>query len=116
MDSLTHQRNHNGGIIRRWITNNFCVVLGILLLAVLSVAISIHEYYYDTVQSTLEYRAFSNSVNSFFGQYTESSDQQFEERALEYIENFSEKNLMEVWVIDKSGNVLARSCRTMKRL
>lgn len=107
MDSLTHQRNHNGGIIRRWITNNFCVVLGILLLAVLSVAISIHEYYYDTVQSTLEYRAFSNSVNSFFGQYTESSDQQFEERALEYIENFSEKNLMEVWVIDKSGNVLA---------
>ncbi len=107
MDRVKHRFFAGGGIIKRWFTKSFCVVLALLLIAVISVAVSIHQYYYDTVRSTLEYRANSNSVRSFFGTMNESTALQFEQRAMEYIESFPEKNLMEVWVLDKNGRALA---------
>ncbi len=107
MDRVKHRYFSGGGIIKRWFTNSFCVVLALLLIAMISIAFSIHQYYYDTVRSTLEYRANSNSVRSFFGSASDASEPQFEQQAMEYIESFPEKNLMEVWVIDKNGRALA---------
>lgn len=98
-------RRGRGGIVKRWFINSFCVVLAILSVAVVAGAVSVHSYYYNTVRAALEYRAYSGSVNSFFAVDTDGS--RFESLALEYIESFQEKNLMEVWVIGKNGRALA---------
>lgn len=95
----------SGGIIKRWFLNSFCVVLAILLVTAIGVAFAVHSYYYNTVRASLEYRAYSSSVNSFFS--VDADGSQFEDRAREFIESFQEKNLMEVWVIGKNGRAIA---------
>ena len=65
--------------------------------------------HYDTAYMTIYSRARSQSINTFFSQYLDAPDDVFSARAGEFIENFTEQSLMEVWVIDRNGNVVATS-------
>lgn len=57
---------------------------------------------------TLDSRA-TNVVSSYFSISNDSSDDAFNLRAKEFVEDFSDKSVMEVWVIDRSGNVVVSS-------
>ena len=98
---------HFSGITRRWVINTLGVISALLLLVSVIASIAIHFYYYEYVEMTLNSRA-DDSVSTFFSLYN-NTDEQFENRAREFVEGFKAKDIMEVWVIDKNGNIIISS-------
>lgn len=96
------------GITRRWITNTLLVVVAVLFLVGFIFLVVIQDYYYSTVELKVTSQ-YSNSVANFFSAYTGSTSARFEAGAREYIANFSQKDVMEVWVIDGDGEVVISS-------
>lgn len=98
---------HFNGITKRWIFNTLGVISALLLVVSVFASASLHFYYYEYVEMTLNSRA-DDSVSTFFSLYN-NTDEQFESRAREFVEGFKAKDIMEVWVIDKQGNVIISS-------
>lgn len=96
------------GITRRWVLNTALVVIVILVVFVVMFLVIVQNYYQTTVDTKLSSQ-YSNSVANFFSQYTGTTSERFEAGAREYVENFSQKDAMEVWVIDAEGNVVISS-------
>lgn len=109
-EKKAHDRKvvRTSGIARRWILNTALVVVVILVVFVVMFLIIIQNYYQTTVDTKLTSQ-YSNSVANFFSQYTGTTSDRFEAGAREYVVNFSQKDLMEVWVIDADGNVVISS-------
>lgn len=95
-------------ITKRWILNTLCVIIVVLLGVVVIAGALFKEQYYESVRLTLDSRATS-VVTSYFSLYAESSDDAFNQRAKEFVEDFTDKSIMEVWVIDRNGNVVVSS-------
>ena len=98
----------SSGITRRWLRNTLLVVVAILFFVGILFLFVIKDYYYSTVNLKLASQ-YSNSVANFFSSYTGGSKAKFEIGAREYIANFAQKDVMEVWVIDEDGNVVISS-------
>ncbi len=96
------------GISKRWFFGTFCVIAGIILAFAFTSVFLILGHYYNYVEMTLDSRA-SDLVNSYFSQYIGSNDDTFVSGAINFVEDFSDKNLMEVWVIDKNGKPIVSS-------
>ncbi len=96
------------GISKRWFFGTFCVIAGIIVLFSISSILLIMSHYYNYVEMTLDSRA-SDLVNSYFSQYIGSNDQTFVSGAINFVEDFSDKDIMEVWVIDKDGKPIVSS-------
>ncbi|MBR5976475.1 MAG: hypothetical protein IK046_01530, partial [Clostridia bacterium] len=96
------------GIARRWVFNTFLIVAIILLLFAVMFLIVIQRFYMSTVTNKLSAQ-YSNSVANYFSQYIGGTSDRFETGAREYIQNFQQKDIMEVWVIDEDGRVVASS-------
>lgn len=96
-------------ITNRWLLSTLGVTVILMLTIVFVSSKAIRDYYYDTAYMTIYSRATSQSINTFFSQYLDAPDDVFSARAGEFIENFTEQSLMEVWVIDRNGNVVATS-------
>ena len=95
-------------IVKRWAyTVLASTVLVIITIGILMGAF-IKNQYYDAVSMTLNSRA-STMVMSYFNSLTTVSDEMFNKMAKNFVDNFSDKNVMEVWVIDKNGNVVVSS-------
>lgn len=95
-------------IVRRWV---FSVLLGIIIpIIIIGVCLSlaIKSQYYDSVRMTLNSRASSMMVSDF-NTPSAANDEQFVKAARKFIDRFSDKNIMEVWVIDRNGNVVISS-------
>ncbi|HIT54500.1 MAG TPA: hypothetical protein IAD07_11245, partial [Candidatus Fimivicinus intestinavium] len=75
---------HFNGITKRWILNTLGAISALLLLVSIIASFSIHFYYYEYVEMTLNSRA-DDSVSTFFSLYN-NTDEQFESRAREFIE------------------------------
>lgn len=95
---------HLTGIYRRWFTSSPVLIMAILFLVFVAVFI-IGRYYFHSAADSAVHSQFSNSVNTFFS----SSNLTFEEAAREYVENFEDKDTMDVWVIDPNGKVVVSS-------
>lgn len=99
---------HWSGITKRWLTSTLLVIV-MLLLGVSAVSIVIaHNYYYETVRMALLSHD-TDLVSTFFNMKSIKNNEDFYSAAREYIENFVDKNVMEVWVIDSDGNVVLSS-------
>jgi len=96
-------------ITNRWLLSTLGVTVILMLTIVFVSSKAIRDYYYDTAYMTIYSRATSQSINTFFSQYLDAPDDVFSARAGEFIENLTEQSLMEVWVIDRNGNVVATS-------
>lgn len=96
------------GITKRWILNTLCVIVVVLLGFLLVALLLFKEQYYESVRMTLNSRA-TGMVQSYFDLSTVNSDEAFNLRAKEYVEDFNDKAIMEVWVIDRYGNVVVSS-------
>ena len=96
-------------ITKRWVVNTLCVIVVVLIGVTLVSLLLFREQYYGAVRATLDARA-TGLVRSYFsfssGTPTEES---FNMRANEYVENFNDKTLMEVWVIGSDGSVVVSS-------
>ena len=91
------------GITKRWVLNTFAVILIILCILIIAFALIVQNFYYNGIRQTLNGRA-SELVN-IFGDYNND----FIDTAREYVENFPDKEMMELMVINENGYVLVQN-------
>ncbi len=97
-----------GGITKRWIKNTLGIITVLLAIIAAACIVFIHNYYYRTVKYTLITKD-NDLVTTFFDLNSGSDRDAFTSGARKYIEAFEDKDSMEVWVIDKNGNVVVTS-------
>lgn len=90
------------GITKRWLINTFGVILLILFVLVVGFAIIIQHSYYSSISQVLNGRS-SELVNIF------NDTDDFIRTARVYVENFPDKELMEIMVINEDGQVVITS-------
>lgn len=90
------------GITKRWLINTFGVILIILFVLVVAFAIIIQNFYYSGISQVLNGRS-SELVNIF------NDTDDFTKTARVYVENFPDKERMELMVINKEGQVIITS-------
>ncbi len=95
-------------IVKRWIFSVLSIIILFILIFSFVLCLLIQRQYYDLVRVTLESRS-TDMVLSYFEKDQISTNKQFIITANTFIENFSDKNVMEVWVIDGNGKVVASS-------
>lgn len=95
-------------IVRRWAMT----ILGTTFFVTIAIGVFtcffVKNQYYKSVEATLESRA-NSLVMTYFSSQKYVFDETFNNMANDFIDSFPDKNLMEVWVIDKNGNVVASS-------
>lgn len=96
------------GITRRWVTNTLLVTALIFLVVCAVSVIVVTGYYRNYVSSMLSGYATEN-VTTFFSPYIGSQGDTFDVKSREFVENFGDKSLMEVQVIDRNGKVIVSS-------
>ena len=94
------------GITKRWVLNTFAVILIILCILIIAFALIVQNFYYNGIRQTLIGRS-SEIVNIF----KDSGDtgEQFVDKARNYVENFTDKEQMELTVINRSGKAVIKS-------
>ena len=97
------------GITKRWLLTTILVIAMILLLVDAGIIVLLKNYYYNTVERKLQSLGQSSAVADFFSPYIGSSNDVFSSRAHEYVENYTDINVAEVWVLNKNGEVIVTS-------
>ena len=90
------------GVTKRWLYSAFSVIAGIIIAVAVTAVFLVKGYYYNYVEMTLDSHA-SDLVNNYFSSYIGTGDDTFVSGAINFVENFSDKDMMDVWVIDSSG-------------
>ena len=90
------------GVTKRWLYSAFSVIAGIILAVAVAAVFLVKGYYYNYVEMTLDSHA-SDLVNNYFTNYIGSGNDTFVSGAITFVENFSDKDMMDVWVIDSGG-------------
>lgn len=94
-------------LTKRWIFKSFIIIVAVLVaIEALVIAIT-HNSYYNQAQQIVRTRA-TVIQNTLFS-YAADNDSDYYERTRELIENFSEKNLMELVAIDKNKKPIMSS-------
>lgn len=96
------------GISGRWLNYTVLLFAILFLLFLLSAFFVAHNYLYNEVDRTLN-EQFNQSVDSYFASYLDRGDEVFCNGAIEYVSGFSGKDKMEVWVINRDGQIVASS-------
>ena len=91
------------GITKRWVLNTFGVILLILFVLILAFAFVVRNFYYSGIRQTVSGR--SSELVNIFNDY----DQSFTDAARQYVENFPDKEKMELIVIDQHGDPVINS-------
>ena len=93
-------KKQSGGLTFKWI-KNFVFTSSALLIVIFAIyAVSLKNYYYNSVQMRLQ-SAYYPMVSEYFSNV--SDDESFFRLAESFADDFSEKEVMEVWVIDSKG-------------
>ncbi len=100
--------NKASGISKRWFYTTFCVITGFVVIFCITAIILIRGYYYNYVKMTLDSHA-SDLVDSYFSYYIGNSDEVFVKGAINFAEGFSDREMMDVWVIDRTGKPVVSS-------
>ena len=91
------------GITKRWVMNTFGVILIILFVLIVAFSVVVQGLYYNGIRQTLSGR--SGELTAVFSDY----DGSFYEMARKYVEEFPDKEMMELIVINKNGDPVINS-------
>ena len=89
------------GIRKRWMLNSISAVLLIVLFAVAAFSAAITSYFYSTMSIGLNSRI--TSALPYFSSVKSRSD--YYQSASNYVQNFTEKNRLELQIINPSGSI-----------
>ncbi len=95
-------------IVRRWGISVLGTTIFITIAISTFVCFFIKDNHYDIVRATLYSRA-NPLVISYFESDSYVYDRLFNDMANNFVNEFADKDVMEVWVIDRDGNVVASS-------
>ena len=90
------------GITKRWVMNTFGVILIILCVLTVAFAVVVQSLYYNGIRQTLSGR--SGELSGMF-----SGNISFMDEAIEYVEGFPDKEMMELIVISQDGEPIINS-------
>ncbi|MGN0467190.1 MAG: ATP-binding protein [Acutalibacteraceae bacterium] len=92
----------------RWMLNiYFAAVIILLVVSCLVIYLFANRYYHYT-QLTL-YAQNTDVVDTYFENFKSSTDEQFNKAAKNFVSNFPQRDVMDVWVIDRNGKISASS-------
>ena len=97
-----------GGITRRGVKDIFSVILVLVLSIAISACLFVKNYYYTSIKSVLD-SSSGDLITTFFNIYGSNTEEGFATARREFNENCGTLDLMEVWIIDGSGDVLVSS-------
>ena len=89
------------GIRKRWMLNSISAVLLIVLFAVAAFSAAITSYFYSTMSIGLNSRI--TSALPYFSSVKSRSE--YYQSASNYVQNFTEKNRLEIQIINPSGSI-----------
>lgn len=92
------------GITGRWLVNTFGVILAIVVFLVVVLSLFMKGYYYNGINQTLNGRV--DELSNVIGNY---SKEYFDVGARIYVENFSDKESMEMMIINWEGKIVITS-------
>ncbi len=95
------------GIRKRWLLNCMSIVIVVVLLAVAAFSTVFASYYYASVRSGLESKA--KTASDFFSSYMNQSYNEYYLSAYRFIENFDEKNTLELQFVNSNGRIIVSS-------
>lgn len=95
------------GITKRWVLNTLCAIVAVVIFVVVCLSYIVTTYYYSSVEQTLSGR--SVELSNILSEFSSDIDQSFSATARDYVENFPEKENMEITVISHSGDILVTS-------
>ena len=108
MAAEAKKENFKGGLTRRWLIQTTTIIAAVLLIICIIASYLIHSYYYATAERKIE--SYANGiVDVYFENYASTDEAVFEKGAREYIGDFTDKSSVEVWILDRYGNVLISS-------
>ena len=93
-------------IVRRWIFYIFGTTIAITIAIAVAACFIIKNNHYNIVKTNLESRA-NSLVMTYFESDTYVYDDIFNDMANDFVNDFQDKDIMEAWVIDRNGNVVA---------
>ncbi len=95
------------GITRRWYINVLAVVFLVLVGFEIIFSVIVYNYYYDSVGQHLKARA--EITSRFFNKYSKTQYSEFYTGARQLVDDFTEKDKIELQIIDLDGKVLFSS-------
>ena len=101
------QEAKKGSITRRWILNNLGIIALVLLVLEFAFLYAIQSYYYGSAKQYLNTKL--SSVNGVLSRYAQDADMNFSSEMRSTIENFSDKEKMELMAINSNGRVVLTS-------
>ncbi len=96
-----------GSITRRWVLNSLGLISLVLLVLDLAFIYVIQNYYYSASQQYLTTKI--SSVTGVLSRYAQDTDTSFASEMRNTIENFSDKDKMELMAINSRGRVVLTS-------
>lgn len=104
---LRNRRSTRKSIARRWMVNGLGLVFAILLIVELFFIFAIRFYTYSGVRNALFTRA--NAQSLLIERFMLTTNFEFDARARELVEGFTDKEKMEMQILDASGRILFSS-------
>ena len=95
------------GITRRWMLNILGVVFLVLLAVILTLSFVTQNYVYNGILQVMD--SSSQELLNIFSGYRSADPEDFVTSAREYVENFSNKQNMELMVINTAGEIVVTS-------
>lgn len=95
-------------IKRRWAKNILLSIITVLLICSGIILFSIYNRYQNYAEHTIRAR-ITKSVDTYFLPYSEADEETFAQIAADFVDSFLYKDIMEVWVLDKDGNMIVSS-------
>lgn len=94
-------------ITTRWLTGNLGIIVVILVLVEVAFGVAVRMFYYSSAQQTLLSQA--TTVNTLLAKYAEDPLTDYAREVRNLIENFSQRDRMELMAIDANGAVITTS-------
>ena len=95
------------GITKRWLLNSLGVILILIVALVFSLSYAIQNYIYYGIQQAINGRA--GELTNVFSDYGQRSSQDFLTAARNYVENFPNKESMELMAFNSEGHIITTS-------
>lgn len=95
------------GIKRRWLVNNLSVIAALVVLIFLLGSFALENYYTASVRSSLQNRAQASA--RLINQYMSDSYDDFYYYTYNLVNDFSDKDKLELQIIDRNGRVMFSS-------
>lgn len=95
------------GIRKRWLVNVLTITIGAFLSVMVGFSLIIRSYFYSGIKQMVLSRA--GEISNVYAKVTDDFSNNFETIAKNYVEEFSQKDLMEVMIFNENNEVIISS-------